>query len=121
MLRSHPVKHDFTTGPLSVQSTIMMRKQVKMIFLHQNTFSVLLVTFFLGFILADVAPGHPGRYVVPGSEVDGPDDDVRLPAAAVVVVLPTVRLRFTCSHKGVTKTFVVHNIRSLLLAHCPCC
>ena len=120
MLRSHPVKHDFTTGPLSVQSTIMMRKQVKIIFLQQNTFSVLLVTFSLGLILADVAAGHPSRYVVPGSEVDGPDDDVRLPAAAVVMVLPTVGLRLPCSHKGVTKTFVDHNIRSLLLAHCPC-
>ena len=99
----------------------MMRKQVKINFLQQNTFSVLLVTFSLGLILADVAAGHPGGYVVPGSEVDGPDDDVRLPAAAVVVVLPTVWLRLPCSHKGVKETFVVHNIRSLLLAHCPCC
>ena len=52
----------------------MMRKQVKIIFLQQNTFSVLLVTFSLDLILADVAAGHPSRYVVPGSEVDGPDD-----------------------------------------------
>ena len=52
-------------------------------------------------ILAEVAAGHPSRYIMPGSEVDGPDDDVRLPAAAVVVVLPTVRLRLPCSHKGV--------------------
>ena len=66
--------------------------------------SVSLTTFSrapLGLILAEVAAGHPSRYIMPGSEVDGPDDDVRLPAAAVVVVLPTVRLRLTCSHKGV--------------------
>ena len=50
-------------------------------------------------ILAEVAAGHPSRYIMPGSEVDGPDDDVRLPAAAVVVVLPTVRLRLPCSHE----------------------
>ena len=87
-----------------------MRKQVKI--LHQQiTFTVSLVTFPrapLGLILAEVAAGHPSRYIVPGSEVDGPDDDVRLPAAAVVVVLPTVRLRLPCSHKGVNS---INNIR----------
>ena len=80
-----------------------MRKQVKILH-QQNTFSVSLAMFScapLGLILAEVAAGHPSRYIMPGSEVDGPDDDVRLPAAAVVVVLPTVRLRLTCSHKGV--------------------
>ena len=78
-----------------------MRKQVKI--LHQQiTFTVSLVTFPrapLGLILAEVAAGHPSRYIMPGSEVDWPDDDVRLPAAAVVVVLTTVRLRLACSHK----------------------